>query len=374
MRSIVFGSAATLLLLGACAADRQPRLLDETLTPPFTPIPDASSDVKAVPRCSVPTREVCDCAELPLGGVPPNIYFVLDHSGSMQRDNLWGTVSTVTLDVVRRIGSRANFGAAMFPGANGNACTTGVEVMSTRPGDSPGSYGPVLKYLSERTIAIPPGGGTPTAATLAKLKGTLEQLKGKTFVVLATDGGPNCSSTTTCDASKCQANIEGYASCTPAGPSCCDGITEGCLDDTATITQVKALQALGISTYVLGVPGSDPYTSLLNTLAVEGGTARTGTEKYFRVDSTDKLAFAKAMSQVAAKIVATCTIDLKDAPPDIDKVNVYLDEAALTKEPVNGWKLEGKTVTLLGTACDSVLAGDVLDVRVIAGCKTIAPK
>jgi hypothetical protein len=123
--------------------------------PPVIPTVDAG-DPNAVPRCSVPTSTVCDCAELPLGSEPPNIYFVMDHSGSMQRDNLWGTVATVTLDVVRKIGSRANFGAAIFPGINGDSCMVGAEIMSTRPGNAPGTYGPVVKYLSDRTLNIPP--------------------------------------------------------------------------------------------------------------------------------------------------------------------------------------------------------------------------
>jgi hypothetical protein len=55
-------------------------------------------------------------------------------------------------------------------------------------------------------------------------------------------------------------------------------------------------------------------------------------------------------------------------------VNVYLDEAVLPHDPVNGWKIDGGTVTLLGTACDRVLSGDVLDVRIITGCPTVEPR
>ena len=53
---------------------------------------------------------------------------------------------------------------------------------------------------------------------------------------------------------------------------------------------------------------------------------------------------------------------------------MYLDEVVLPQDPVDGWKIEGKTVTLLGAACDKVLAGDVLDVRIIAGCPTVGPR
>ena len=46
----------------------------------------------------------------------------------------------------------------------------------------------------------------------------------------------------------------------------------------------------------------------------------------------------------------------------------------LPKDPVNGWKIEGPTVTLLGDACTKVLAGDILDVRIITGCPTVEPR
>jgi hypothetical protein len=327
-----------------------------------------------VPRCSVPTAEVCDCVEMPLAGEPPNLYFVLDHSGSMRRDNLWSNVVTVTLEVMGKIGTRGKFGAAIFPEPTTDTCAAGLEVMSTRLGDAPGTYGPVAKYLAERTLSVPPNGGTPTAATLRKLTPTLRALSGKTFVVLATDGGPNCNEGNSCTSARCMANIEAFDTCTPTGPSCCDQAPTACLDDVETLSAVRALKSAGISTFVLGVPGSDPYADLLNRLAAEGGTARIAADKYYKVDTTDKAAFSKALTKVAAKIVATCTLSLTGSPADLTKVNVYLDQKALPKDPVNGWKIEDKTVTLLGSACESVLAGDVLDVRVIAGCRTLEPR
>ena len=51
-----------------------------------------------------------------------------------------------------------------------------------------------------------------------------------------------------------------------------------------------------------------------------------------------------------------------------------MDDAVLPYEPVNGWTISGKTVTLVGTACERVKSGDVLDVRIIAGCPRIEPR
>ena len=55
-------------------------------------------------------------------------------------------------------------------------------------------------------------------------------------------------------------------------------------------------------------------------------------------------------------------------------MNVYLDGAVLPQDPTNGWKIEGSKVTLLGSACAKVLDGDVLNVRIIAGCPTVEPR
>jgi len=35
------------------------------------------------------------------------------------------------------------------------------------------------------------------------------------------------------------------------------------------------------------------------------------------------------------------------------------------------WVLQGQTVTILGSTCQSIMNGDVLDVRVVAGCPTV---
>jgi hypothetical protein len=310
-----------------------------------------------------------------IAGEPPNIYFVLDHSGSMVAQDLWGTVSRVVLDTMRKIGRRGRFGAAMFPDARSeDQCAPGREVMSVRLGDPTGTYGPTWTFLHSQLIPSRPRGGTPTSATLEALRPTLTALPGKTFVVLATDGGPNCN-TLPCTTDRCMANIEGAGNCTPNGPNCCTGPnTVSCLDADATESAVRRLRVSDISTYVIGVPGSGTYSTLLDALATSGGTARAGSPKYYRVDSAQQAEFSRALAQVVAKIVASCTISLSKPPEDPRKVNVYLDEAILSQAGPDGWTLDGQTVTLEGASCQKVLDGEVLDVRVVAGCKTFNPK
>ena len=207
---------------------------------------------------------------------PPNIYFVIDRSGSMQEivdgRMKYDAVATASVALVRRLGAQVNVGAAIFPGPLVNpddGCTTGQEVLPTRPGDplQTGACnvdGQVTRAFSA-SISLPSGtlpvGGTPTSATLARLLPTLAALPGRTVVLLATDGGPNCNTGAICDASKCIPNIEQAPACTP-DINCCSPALFGpasCLDDVATLAAVGALAQRGIRTYVVGIPGSAPY-------------------------------------------------------------------------------------------------------------------
>jgi hypothetical protein len=336
----------------------------------------------AAPTCNAgPDLGVCACTELSFLSDVPNLYLVLDRSGSMADNNKWTTVRVVVAQMMKSLGPRANFGIAMFPtSSTTDSCVAGKQVMSVRQGDSPaGTQGPTTSLMLAVT-SVAPEGGTPTAATLDALLPTLKSLPGRTFVILATDGGPNCNSAATCTAATCIDNIEALQGCPPNGvPNCCDpAINPGygpldCLDEQPTIDAVKAIAQAGMPTYVVGVPGSAPYASLLDSLATAGGTARTTEPFYYRVDSTDQSAFQDALAQIAAKITASCTLTLATPPPDPTHVNVYFDNQAVPADPVNGWVLDGSTVTLVGSACDQVMSGAVLNVRVVAGCPTLQP-
>ncbi len=330
----------------------------------------------AVPTCNAgPDLGVCACTELSFLSDVPNLYFVLDRSGSMAADNKWTTIRIVVAQVMKSLGPRANFGAAIFPNTSGDQCAPGAQVMSVRQGDAPaGTQGPTTTEMLYVTSAGP-SGGTPTAATLSSLVPTLKGLSGRTFVILATDGGPNCNSAAACNASMCMDDIEGVSGCTPP-TNCCDPNIYGpldCLDEQPTIDAVKAIASAGITTYVIGVPGSAPYASLLDQLATVGGAARASEPLYYRVDSADESAFQTALTQIAAKITATCTLKLSNPPPDPTHVNVYFDNAPVPADPTNGWTLSGETITLVGDACNQVMSGTVLNVRVVTGCPTLQP-
>ena len=371
-------------LAAGCGSSRPPLLTSESGNPVdggigtgrglddggITLLEDASGP----PSCDAGnTGDVCGCLDLPLLADPPNMFFLLDRSGSMTDENKWATIRTVIATVIHNIGPRGRFGAGVFPDPKStDSCAPGIQVMPLEQGDAPaGTWGPTAAAFTFDTD-LSASGGTPTAATITALQPALTAFPGKTFVILATDGGPNCDSAVTCDSSACIANIESDTDCTPGGANCCTGEEAiNCLDSAATVSAITALAAAGVPTYVIGVPGSGPYGALLNQMALAGGTARPTNPYYFPVDTADAADFTSTLSTVAAKITATCELTLSQAPPDPTQVNVYLDGSVVPQDPTNGWTLSGATVTLQGTTCATVLSGSVLDLRIVAGCPTV---
>ena len=322
---------------------------------------------------------VCQCAELPFAEAPPTLWFVLDRSSSMAADDKWGLLRNVVLDVVTRLGPRIEVAVAPFPRADDgdDECTTGRIALTPRLGDRPaGRQGPTYDLVHSVLFSHEPTGGTPLTATLDAVAKAIAARTdgGKNVVVLTTDGAPNCHAGIACEAAGCVPNIESFPHCPTGGPpSCCDG-TNGsplnCLDDTGATASVRALKALGVDTYVLGVPGSEPYRELLGTLATEGGTAKSGGTRYYAATTSDTHAFSDELSSIAAKILATCSIQLTSAPADAGTVNVLIDGTPIASGDA-GWSLAGDTVTLHGSACSTVLSGQALDVRVVVGCPTV---
>jgi hypothetical protein len=376
---------------------------------------------------------------------PPNIYFVIDRSGSMQEivdgRMKYDAVATASVALVRRLGAQVNVGAAVFPGPLVNpddGCATGAEVFPTRPGDplQTGACsvdGEVTRAFS-RSISLPSGtvpvGGTPTASTLARVLPTLSALSGRTVVILATDGGPNCNDAAMCDASKCIPNIERYPSCTP-DVNCCTPALGGpgsCLDDVATLAAVGALARRGIRTYVVGIPGSAPYATLLDELARSGGTARpagSGGAAYYDVDHLTEL--DDILAAIGSTVVLSCHLHLEMAPREMSLINVYLDRQLVEYGAPDGWvwtnfgdagpgdagprdggagsedapisddastptedadtdavapeaapeastRMQRQDLDLLGASCEQLMSGKVRQVQVVFGCPTVTPK
>jgi hypothetical protein len=357
----------------------------------FQVLPDSTN-------CGLPTDAgLCGNEIMPTQQDRPNLYFIIDDSGSMDdyfpgsTQKKYPAAVNAVVNVLELIGHRVSYGAALFPYfVNVNACinsnescAAGQEVFETRPGDSVvcarnGKVGDVLSSF-QTSLKHTPCGSTPLSATLTKLKSTLTALPGKTAVILATDGAPNCNSNATCSADLCELNLDQVSF--PNGPvcvapvNCCDPkvVANGpssCVDDLATIEILSELQAAAIPTYIVGLPGVGALSDVLNRMADAGGTARTGSLRYYEVSDSQSL--ADTLRQIAINLSVSCTISLSQSPPNWAQVKVYFDSIEVPTDTVNGWKqIDDHTLQITGTSCDQLMNGNVFQVQVTADCPTI---
>jgi hypothetical protein len=204
-------------------------------------------------------------------------------------------------------------------------------------------------------------------------------LKGRTYVILATDGGPNCNLRASCDAAHCLANIEGVGDCSN-GNNCCDpqDPTYGpsdCLDTEPTKAAIANLLASGISTYVIGLPssGTSSYASVLDAMAVAGGTARPSEPFYYAVNAVSEL--DQVLQSIGATVILSCQFALASVPPEPNKVNVYFDSDVVAQDDTNGWAwISATDLELRGDACAKLKGGRVGQVQIVSGCPTYVPK
>jgi hypothetical protein len=311
----------------------------------------------------------------------PNLYFVLDASGSMAElapkgGNRYDAVRIAVVDLVRNLGPLANVGAALLPKkGSADECAAGAQVFPVTQGDPfTGKDGPTTTAVRLSTITSPEG-GTPVSATLEALTPTLIGLSGETYVVIATDGGPNCNETAGCAASGCMLNIEGHPACDQTVNCCAPGQVGDpsfCVDEDATVAAIDKLVAAGLHVVVVGIPGSETYAAVLDAMAIAGGLPRPDSPKYHRVDQLDEV--GSVLAEIA-KVAVTCEFTLLDPPTEDGMTNVYLDGKVLTSNIPDGWMWKPpSTVRLLGDACDRVQTGKVVNVQIVSGCPTEIPK
>jgi len=129
--------------------------------------------------------------------------------------------------------------------------------------------------ISDALNTVGQCGGTPICATLKWARKYLNSidLSRRTFVLLATDGAPNCNPDLNPDIDAC-INASGMAD----EPE----FREHCLDDLCAYNAAHQLAADGYRTYIIGV-GDDvvEYASVLDTIAYWGGGNSDGTEESY---------------------------------------------------------------------------------------------
>ena len=220
-----------------------------------------------------------------------------------------------------------NWGLKFFP-SPGSSATCYEDTAMDVP-ISTTSTSEVVAQVNGATFAL----GTPTTAALAAATEYLKTLDdgNDKFILLATDGQPNCASPPDIG----QADVTGSA--------------DAC----------AAAFAADIKVFVVGI---GPKLDVLTQLAQAGGTT-----DYFPVGSPEEL--VDALSSIS-KLVGSCNFESAEPPPDEDNVAVYVNGQRVDQDADNGWTFgsSSQEIVLTGDYCAGMSTGDQADVQILFGC------
>jgi len=335
----------------------------------------------------------CGATRIEAQAVPVNVLFVIDKSGSMTDQpqgfgsDKWSAMKQALEAALASVPPTVNSGLLVYPASvfhtipldcEGDLCCEVPEASeAVKVGVGPGSDEAIVQALSDTS----PGGGTPTAAALAQAlayftQGEGAELEGDRYVLLATDGGPNCDAALTCEKDACTPNLDGAPQC--EGGNCCEGAGEFCLDDAAVTAQIGALRAAGIATFVVGIPGSEKYEQYLDVFARAGGVPRVGADHdYFAVSAASGVSgLTSVFKNITTELLRSCEVSLPEPPAQLRLVNVAIDCAVLPQQGnESGWEFDDAaaptSIIIHGPVCDDLKAEGARRIDVVYGCTTI---
>ena len=307
----------------------------------------------------------------------PNLMLLEDKSGSMGNAVTPGGPSKMSVlkqvmgDFLTENPTVARVGLTKFPNS---ACAPSgsSDVLSQVPPGSAGDGDPVLTAAAESTNTalqtLTPEGGTPTAASLLFLHDNptlVADPARDNFVLLLTDGLPNCNS-----------SLNGNSCVCTSQTSPCPNYD--CLDDVATVSAITGLRNdRSITTIVIGfggdVVGGTAQTTL-EAMAEAGGFVRKcpntnqscGTnnpcnlatalcsKQYF--EASDGQALADALAEIGRSLTQeSCRYTLVDVPSDPSLVSVVVNGTAFLPGP-DTWRYDPSTnqIVFQGQLCEQI--------------------
>lgn len=268
-----------------------------------------------------------------LRATPAEVLFIVDRSGSMTSrtsdgSTRWNALVSAVRAVIPSLDANLHMGLLIFPDPGSCSVPSTPQVTIRMP-----SASTIISALAARG----PTGTTPTLQALQTAESYFRAnaTTRRRFIVLATDGAPNC----------------GY-------------------DDGDVTTRIRSIRSgFGVDTFVLGIPGTD--TSLrgpLNDFANAGGRPRAGATAFYEAGSTSE--FETALRAITAS-AASCTYRFATRPTDPLRVTVQFDGRAIARDRANGWDYTdatGTEIRFYGGACTQLQGGSVREVSASFNC------
>ncbi len=313
-------------------------------------------------KTGLPVPVVETCHDLDLERPTPQVLFAVDRSGSMDfslngipRDNpergdlpsRWEVMSRALTGSLRARAGRLEAGAIFFPelGPSSELGCGGAEFVSVEPGPD------TVSVIEQAFASSAPLGGTPTGSVMRVAAEYLANPDPDTvpFVVLVTDGAPNCNPEPAVGPPECVCTSPNTELCTNPDS---ENAELHCLDDVQSIETIAGLVARGIPVYVVGITRQPTLTEVLNRMADAGGRPRVGPRRFYDAQTEEQL--LEALDTITGSIT-NCAYSLR-APSDPSRVRVFIDETEIGRDPShqNGWDFtapDGSVISLFGPAC-----------------------
>ncbi len=290
----------------------------------------------------------------------------------------------------------ARFGLTVFPSNSECAPAKSAEVDLPLPTVDDNGTDPTLEATAQTIVArlnmISPMGGTPTGASI-EFAGANSGLNDDSdfrddFMVLVTDGIPNCNDANANSICSCgtQCNAAAVAACSCTLGNCSGRFcSQGCLDQDETVLQIKALRQRNIRTVVIGFGAeiaSVTSSITLNAMAQAGGFARQcpqGTDAecgansqctpstklctpsfYRTTDSTELGAAFKSISELLGP--DACEYTLSTRPSDARYLAVIVNEQSIAaSDTTYAFDADANKVTFKGPLCQQLKAATELN-------------
>lgn len=323
------------------------------------PVPDASLD--AFTEDVFVRFDACVAGRFGMIRRSARLLFVIDRSGSMLQPLVMGSSTSrwqATVDALRetlpRFEERLAMGALTFPRTPDNDLAARyLQACQVQPGsgitvDVAPRNAAAMSAMFERTYPV---GATPTAAAVRRGTEWLRAHETRgvaSYMVLLTDGIPNCNANIAPDTCQC---LDPATSC---------GGERGrlsCLDDDGTVRAIDDARRAGVATYVVGIDGSieTRFQVVLDRMADAGGRPNAGSPRYSSIrDGAQLLRTFEGIQRA----VALCSYVTPSRPDDPDAIDVDLDGTRVPRDPTRreGWEWSDRDygeLTFYGRACET---------------------
>lgn len=299
------------------------------------------------------------------------VMFVIDRSNSMAdtfdgRDPVGGEPTRWTLvgDVLGQVLADADplleVGGKFYPQFNLDPAGPEEACAVDEGVDLPPARGNADRLLGVFSTTSP-AGGTPTAFALEEVRDFYARRPAANiprFVILATDGGPNCNPDTGVSRFECVCTGQ-PDSC--ASPDAAEFGPYNCLDEARTIAAIEDIFGTHeIPVYVIGIldPTRPDLADVLDRMAVAGGRPREmpGEREFYDVGDPAEL---RGALMTITDSIAECVFVMQPAARETDIVTVSIDGVMIPRDTsrVDGWDFttsERGEITLFGGACERV--------------------